>query len=145
MKSIAGAIMTVLDTNLQIDDLAPLQNIRVMYVEDEPITRQSIQRIISRKVKEVRVASNGEEGLSLYYEMQPDIVVTDIEMPVMNGIDMVRVIRQKDPEKPVIIITAFRDEAHRCEEADHVIVKPVDKKKLFVSMIEVLQKKNNHS
>ena len=68
-----------------------LFELQVLYVEDEKSVRDQTQMILRDFVKEVHLASNGEEGLRLALEKEIDIIVTDILMPGMNGIDMLSV------------------------------------------------------
>jgi len=60
------------------------------------------------------------------------VVITDLEMPVMNGMEMIRKIRELDHDIPIIITTAYDDDAHYCPEADLTILKPI-------SFMELLQ------
>ena len=71
-------------------------DISLLYVEDERVTREQISRILQRIVTELYVAENGQEGLDLYREKRPDIIMSDIMMPVMNGLEMAREIRALD-------------------------------------------------
>jgi len=72
-----------------------LQNISVVYAEDEDSVRAQVATFLSRRVKEIYSAQNGEEGLRLTKEHNPDIVITDLEMPVMNGLEMIKKIREE--------------------------------------------------
>ncbi|ADU66275.1 response regulator receiver [Desulfurispirillum indicum S5] len=117
-----------------------LKNKSVLIVEDEPLTRQMLARILSFRVGEVIVAANGKEGLELFHSRNPDIILSDLEMPVMNGADMIRAIRQVSPDKPIVVITAFDDDEHLACEADCVLVKPIFKKELLGVLAAVAQK-----
>ena len=75
--------------------------ITVLYVEDDIEIREELESFFSFRVKELFVAENGSEGLELYKKHQPDIVVTDINMPLMNGIEMLKHIRAIDKNTPV--------------------------------------------
>lgn len=81
-------------------------DISLLYVEDERVTREQISRILQRIVTELYVAENGQEGLELYREKRPDIIMTDIMMPVMNGLEMARNIRALDRDSQIIMLTA---------------------------------------
>ena len=102
-----------------------LKQQKVLYVEDEEIARQSIGIFLRRHVGELLLAANGSDGLARYQENRPGIVITDLEMPIMNGMEMIRRIRERDQSVPIIITTAYDDEAHQCPDADRVILKPV--------------------
>lgn len=109
-----------------------LKQVTLLYVEDEDIARLSIGGFLRRYMGELLLASNGNEGLQLYQEKRPAVVITDLEMPVMNGMEMIRRIRELDHEIPIIITTAYNDDAHYCPEADLTILKPI-------SFMELLQ------
>ena len=67
-----------------------LKKYRLLYVEDNPEISEEIVFFLEPLVKELYVAYDGEEGLALYKEHKPDLIVTDIQMPIMNGIDMIK-------------------------------------------------------
>lgn len=108
----------------------------ILFVDDEEGIRKVMKAILEPRCQEVFIADNGKTGLEMYKEKLPDIVITDIEMPVMNGLKLLEEIKAIDKEKPVVIVTAFKDEAHKAEQADEVLVKPV--KKAF--LVETLAK-----
>ncbi len=109
-----------------------LKQLALLYVEDEDIARLSIGTFLRRQVGELLLAANGSEGLQLYQEKRPAVVITDLEMPIMNGMEMIRRIRALDHSIPIIITTAYDDDAHYCPEADMIILKPI-------SFMELLQ------
>jgi DNA-binding response OmpR family regulator len=85
-----------------------MKTIKLLLVEDDV----SLSYIITCALEgmsdygyEVKTAANGAEGLAAWEEFHPDIVVSDIEMPVMSGLEMVRKIRQTDREIPIVFIT----------------------------------------
>ena len=119
-----------------MDDV--LQNIRAMYVEDEDIVREILGMFLRRRLKTLYEAENGAEGLEMFKEYNPDIIITDIEMPVMSGLDMVKKIKELDERKPVIIITAFKDEAHKTNLADEIIHKPIDNRELIEKIYKLM-------
>ncbi|WP_456458093.1 EAL domain-containing protein [Nitratifractor sp.] len=116
-----------------------LKNLSVLYVEDEAVVRESVRRNIAPFVREVITAENGEEGLARFRENRDriDLIVTDIMMPRMNGIEMVDAIRKEDPEIPIIYTTAFddRDSLLRTiqQSVSAYILKPIDLERLLES------------
>lgn len=92
-------------TDLQDHDY--LRALTLLYVEDEEDTREQFALFLGRLVGRLIVAGNGEEGITAYREQHPDIIVTDIQMPVMDGLAMVREIRALSTTVPIIILTAF--------------------------------------
>ena len=81
-----------------------LQEIKILYVEDDFIVRLSIANFLRRRCKDVIEAKNGQQGLELYKQHNSDIVVTDIEMPVMDGLEMIEKILEMDMKMVSIII-----------------------------------------
>ncbi len=82
-------------------------NYTLLYIEDEAPTRMVTAMYLQNYFKEIYEASNGEEGLRLYQEKSPDIIITDIEMPKMNGLAFCQTLRNKDKHTPIIITTAY--------------------------------------
>lgn len=99
----------------------------VLYVEDDDLTRDAFALMLSRIVKEVHKAENGLVGLEKFKKLNPDIVITDIEMPVMNGKDLVKHIRAISKEHPIIVITAYKDQEHQLEHVNKILYKPINK------------------
>jgi diguanylate cyclase (GGDEF)-like protein/PAS domain S-box-containing protein len=87
----------------------PSYDITLLYVEDDRSTREQISRMLEHVVTKLYVAGNGQEGLELYRTHAPDVVLTDIMMPVMNGLDMVREIRKIAPDCQIIVLSAYCD------------------------------------
>jgi DNA-binding NtrC family response regulator len=83
--------------------------ITVLYIEDEPDLRERIRIVLEMYITDVIVAANGKEGLKLFERHHPDIVVSDIKMPVMDGLELTKCIRKIAPETPVILTTAFTE------------------------------------
>lgn len=82
------------------------EKIEVLLVEDEQTLAMIIKDTLEEKCFIIRTAFNGEEGLRLFFEHRPDVVVADVMMPRMDGFEMVRRIRQTDKKTPVIFLTA---------------------------------------
>ncbi|MBQ6587671.1 MAG: response regulator [Butyrivibrio sp.] len=80
---------------------------RVLIVDDSRTSRRVLKDILDRAGYEViGEAVNGQEGYDLYVKMQPDIVTMDITMPVIDGLESLKLIRKFDPNAKVIMITA---------------------------------------
>jgi CheY-like chemotaxis protein len=115
-----------------------LNDTTVLYVEDDLPTQKLIKRILSRYCKEVFVASDGLEGLVLYKSKQPDIVLSDIVMPHMNGIEMSEQIRKLNPHQIISLFTAHNEPEFKAKASelkiDAYIMKPFDEKQFFTSL-----------
>ncbi|BDY13705.1 diguanylate cyclase [Hydrogenimonas cancrithermarum] len=83
--------------------------IKVVYVEDDEIIRRKISSHLQKHVDILYTARDGEEGLRLFLENDPDAIVTDFMMPNMNGLEMIKKIKTKKPETPIFVTTAFDD------------------------------------
>jgi len=123
-------------------DIEILKSVTVVYAEDDELIRQSITRIIRRRVKEIHSAEHGKEGLELIQKYKPDMVITDIEMPVMNGLEMIEEVRKiYGPDTPVIVVTAYQDEEHFSDLADAYIYKPIESQELFELMVRLTKER----
>ncbi len=89
------------------ENLDYLKKLSILYVEDEKIIREQLSIFLKRRAGVLFTAENGEEGLRVFNEKMPDIVITDIMMPCMDGLKMSEEIRKIDPSAPIIITTAF--------------------------------------
>jgi diguanylate cyclase (GGDEF)-like protein/PAS domain S-box-containing protein len=113
----------------------------ILYVEDDAVTRKMVALLIASKLPDVTLiaAEDGEAGLASFREHDPDIVVTDVNMPVMDGIRMVKEIKQLHRGARVIVTTAVSDINRILETIDiginHYVLKPIDNAKL-ISAIE---------
>ena len=81
---------------------------KILVVDDEDIVRTSCSRTLSPEGYEVRLAKNGAEGLKMASEERFDLVLTDLKMPDMDGIEVLRIIKEQWPETAVIIVTGYQ-------------------------------------
>ena len=81
---------------------------RILVVDDEDIVRTSCSRTLSPEGYDVRLAKNGAEGLKMANEERFDLVLTDLKMPDMDGIEVLRIIKEQWPETAVIIVTGYQ-------------------------------------
>lgn len=106
------------------------KNITILYVEDEQKAREELAQVIEIFCEELYLASNGKEGLELYKKYAPDIVITDISMPLMDGIVMSKEIKKINEETHIIFTTAFGETTFIQEalelQAEGYILKPID-------------------
>ena len=83
-----------------------MERINVLLVEDETNLALIIKDTLEGQDFNIHTASNGEEGLRLFFDIRPDVLVADVMMPRMDGFEMVRRIRQTDRRTPVLFLTA---------------------------------------
>ncbi|GAB6073689.1 GGDEF domain-containing response regulator [Nautilia lithotrophica] len=112
-----------------------LKKLTCLYVEDDESIRESFLVILNRIFKKVFVATNGKEGLELFKQNHPDIILSDIKMPEIDGLEMSKEIKTLNPDAYIILLTAFTDIDFLKKAIDlgveGYITKPIDKKKLY--------------
>ena len=128
--------------------LEKLKTLTILYAEDEEGIRKKISDSLRYYVKDVIEANDGEIALELYKDKKPDIVFTDIMMPKMGGIELVKNIRQENKDIPIVMITAYTDKEYLLDVVDlhleQYIVKPINLKDLKESLekcLDVISKK----
>jgi two-component system response regulator VanR len=107
-------------------DLKLLKHFKFLYVEDDPMLQDAVVMILSYFCKNIVVANNGVEGVQRYREERPNIIITDIRMPKMNGLEMITQIRKEDTKTPIIVLSAHKEEemllqAIRLDLVDYLI------------------------
>lgn len=120
---------------------------RVLVVDDEVVIRKGITKLLeqfSKSITDIDEAKNGEEALLKIEARKPDIVITDIQMPVMNGLQLIERIRARDPELDVVILSGYAEfeyvqQALRHQVADYLL-KPITQERLNEVMSKVLLK-----
>ncbi|EDP73515.1 response regulator [Hydrogenivirga sp. 128-5-R1-1] len=120
------------------------KNLKVLYVEDSPEVRQSTLLLLKEFFDNIITASNGKEGLELYEKGKPDLIITDINMPEMSGIEMIKELRKKDKDIPIIITSAHSELEFLLESiklgVDGYILKPVDLNQFINTISKVVEK-----
>ena len=115
--------------------------IKVLYVEDETIVLLSVTEILRRRVENVISAIDGEEGFELYKKHSPDVVITDITMPKMNGLELARKIKHHNPDIHIYLLSAYPQPDYLLEAIDigvkGFLKKPLDKSRLFAILSEI--------
>lgn len=128
-----------------------LHDIKLLYIEDDDFIRQNAMEFLSYYCANLFEASDGVQGYEAYLAHQPDIIITDIKMPRLDGIALTQKIRQSDTSTQIIILTAHADTDFLLKAVElHLVkylIKPVSESTLMpvlknaVSLLE--QKKDN--
>lgn len=84
-------------------------NIKVLLVEDDKMARKRLKRVIEKEGYEVIAAQDGLEGLELFKSERPDVVITDVKMPKIDGIEVMHRIKEMSKTTEVILITGHGD------------------------------------
>ncbi len=124
-------------------DLNSLKDLELLYVEDDLDVLNQTKIILDDFVKNIYVAKDGKEGLEIALNKPIDIIVTDINMPNMNGIEMIKALkREHNKDIPVIITTAHTDTEYLLDaialKVDGYIIKPINMKDLINTIYNVM-------
>ncbi|EAI0534407.1 TPA: response regulator transcription factor [Campylobacter jejuni] len=107
----------------------------ILVVEDEVKTRESMINILNERFSKVIGAQNGDEGLKKFKKFKPDLVITDIAMPIMDGLDMAREIKEISDDVPIVVLSAYSEKERLLRSIDigidKYLIKPVDIEELF--------------
>lgn len=127
-----------------LDDESLYKNIKVLYAEDEAGIREHISLVLSLFFREVIIAHDGQEALELFEETKPDLLIFDICMPNMDGIEVLKHIRKVNHDIPIIILTAHTEQTYlfRAIELNitRYLLKPFSKDALLGAIKECIQK-----
>ncbi len=108
---------------------------KILIVEDDYASRLFLESLLESNGHEFRSAENGIEGLNIFEEYNPDIVLTDIKMPIMDGLELLEAIRDKNSDAIIVIITAFGSENYAIQAlhlgANNYLKKPVSGQELL--------------
>lgn len=121
-----------------------LKNLTLLYVEDDDDTRQSASIILEDYVNRLIVAKNGKEALEIFQNQKIDLILTDILMPKMSGIELARNIRngKKSPQIPIVFSTAHTETQYLLDaielKVDGYVLKPIVIEKLFETLNRVI-------
>ncbi|MGM0518040.1 MAG: EAL domain-containing response regulator [Campylobacterota bacterium] len=126
------------------NNISILKNITILYAEDEKDLRTVTSQILQGFTKKQFIAKDGQEGLDLFIQNQDeiDLIITDVNMPNMNGLDMVKEIKKINMNIPIIVATAFSNKEYLLEAidigVDKYVLKPIDISKLLQTMSQSL-------
>jgi len=118
---------------------------RVLIIEDDSLVSRTIAAHLKKKGYELKLAETGEEGLKLYRDFQPDLTLLDVKLPDLNGLEVLRQIRQTSKNAAVLVMTAFDDMKTTIEAikagAFEYLVKPLDYLELDLTIDKAFQLK----
>ncbi len=121
-----------------------LRNLSVLLVEDEQNLARLLRDAIGDHFRYFAIASDGEEGLKKAQELQPDMVITDITMPRMNGLEMGAILHEKNPDLPIVILSAYSEKEYLLEAIDigvtKYLIKPFDPDELLEVICSLVKK-----
>jgi CheY-like chemotaxis protein len=124
--------------------MAVLDPLAILLVEDDETSREILAGMLALRFPTMafHLAENGELALDCFKKHLPALVITDVNMPIMNGIHLAREIKQIAHAVKVIVLTALSDKAilENCEPVgiNHYLLKPVDYRKLLLAIEQCL-------
>lgn len=125
-------------TNLQQYLNFQSQDVKILYVEEEKFTREKLLRVLNRRFTNVKVANDGGVGYDLYQRFQPELIICDLKMNQVSGIEMIKKIRALNDQVQVIVTTTFDHYENLFQSianhVNHFILKPIDLNQLFQSI-----------
>ncbi|MGB1227249.1 MAG: response regulator transcription factor [Poseidonibacter sp.] len=120
--------------------LEQFKNYRILCVEDEEGIRKRLVNTLKYYFEDVIEASNGDDAYDLYLEYKPNIIISDIQMPKKNGIELIEKIRKNDFDTIVIMLTAYSSEEYLFKlinlNINHYILKPITSENLLNGIIK---------
>ena len=125
--------------------------IRILIVEDQPVQREQLIRIFRQNCFEVFAASNGLEGVERANSCQPDLILTDLRMPRMDGIEAIKMLRSSPltANTPIIVVTAWHNKRIKAKAyaagASLYFTKPVDEFRLVREANKLVASTGEHS
>ena len=128
-------------------NLDRLKSLTILYVEDEALIRQNAVEYLSRYCHKVLESKDGMEGLAMYNSHKPDLIISDINMPKLNGLDFASHIRETDKTTPIILATAHTETEYLLKAVElqliKYIVKPITADKLQEALQLALESLND--
>jgi DNA-binding response OmpR family regulator len=118
---------------------------RILIVEDDPNILRGLDLNLAMEGYKVRTAADGEEGLRIARTERPDLLIVDVMLPRLGGLELVRELRKEDPDMPILILSAKGQEADKVAGlalgADDYVVKPFGLKELLARIGAALRRR----
>ena len=122
------------------------KNVSILYVEDDKAMRESVANYLKLIFDDLDYAEDGVIGLERYTNKHYDIVITDIQMPRKNGLEMISEIKKHSPEQEIVITTAFSETPYMMEAISYnvsaYVIKPIDFDLLNYTLYKIVKKIN---
>ncbi|MBI5155115.1 sigma-54-dependent Fis family transcriptional regulator [Candidatus Poribacteria bacterium] len=119
---------------------------RLLIAEDEERMRRLLGMLLGNADFELDLAADGKEALQFFENTPPDVVITDLRMPNMTGMDLIRAVRERDADVPILVITAFGSiesavDAMRAGATDY-ITKPFEEARIRLAIAQALERRD---
>lgn len=118
--------------------MSGLAKLTVLFVEDEQNLRNALESAIGDEFGKFIVARDGDDGLKKFKKHKPDIVITDIMMPIIDGLEMAKEIKHISKQTPIIVLSAFSEKERLLKAIDvgidKYLIKPIDPDELLMTL-----------
>jgi len=126
-----------------------MNNLTLLYAEDDAQSRRSYTFVLEKYFSKVYTAENGREALDIYHEKSPDMLLLDVSMPFINGLEVAKMVRKNNKEIPIIILTAHSDKEKLLEAIplglSQYLLKPIDRRELRDVILKFTQELKNQN
>jgi DNA-binding response OmpR family regulator len=120
-----------------------IKNLRVLFVEDEESIRVSLKETIGDEFKSFTTANDGLDGLRKFSNNKYDLIISDISMPKMNGLEMIAEIKKISSNIPIILLSAYSDKDKLLQAIDigvtKYLIKPIDPEELLETISKIIE------
>lgn len=116
-----------------------LKNAKILYIDDDDFIRKDAIEYLRFHCNHVYEAFDGKDGLEKFKKFKPDIIITDIKMPKLNGIEMIKEIRKRDKTTKIIIATAFLETSYLIDAVELGLIKYLVKPIMEDTLLPVLK------
>lgn len=133
---------------MQLDKLKDIiiytKNLNVLYVEDSFSVQQQTMKMLSSFFKKIELANNGKIALEIFEKYDFDLIITDIKMPLLDGIGFIEIIRNLDKKIPIIVLSAHDDKDYFLKSInagiDGYILKPYTLEQIIQTLANIVEK-----
>jgi len=120
-----------------------MNNFTLLYVEDDTLTQKIVKSVLHGHFKKIYIANSGTEGIELYKREHPDIILSDIAMPGMNGLEMSQEIKKENPNQHIVLFSSYSEIEYFSKainmKVDKYILKPLNTQQMFDTLEEVIE------
>jgi DNA-binding response OmpR family regulator len=121
-----------------------MHKLTLLYAEDNQESRENYAFVLKDYFHEVYTAKDGREALEMYHDKEPDVLLLDVSMPEMDGLEVAKIVRKENKEIPIIMLTAHSevDKLLRAVplKLEEYLLKPINNKRLQTTMLELIHK-----
>lgn len=128
-----------IEPNTNLNEMKALANLKVLVAEDNPVNMLVVSKILEKWKLIVTKANNGQEAVNLVLENTYDIILMDLQMPIMDGITAIKIIREKNIHTPIIALTATIDNVAKIGIND-TVQKPFLPEDLYTKILNLTKK-----